>query len=429
MIKLLHNGHNGDNGNGHPARPGFSSNGTTGNGTTRNGQSPRVLILSASVGTGHLRAAQAVELALNEVLPRALVRNVDVLSMATRPFRHCYGHIYLDLIDLAPSVLGFFYDLMDRPRPPAANAWEVLRVKLEKMSLRPFVHLLTSEPWDLIINTHFLPEEIIASLRRQGRLKTPQVLVTTDFETHRLWVHQPCEHYFTATEEAARYLECYGVPRGDATATGIPIHPRFAQPKDRSACLARQGLTGDRPIVLQLAGGYGVGPIEELYRALLEVEVPMELVVVTARNHDARTHLATVPVPPRHRTRILGFTEEIDDLMAVSDLVVTKPGGLTTAEALAVGLPLVITHPVPGQEERNSDYVLENGAAIKVNHVPTLALKVADVLRDRQRLEQMKANARRLGRPRAALEVVQRSLRFIGQPVSEARASSYEHAF
>jgi processive 1,2-diacylglycerol beta-glucosyltransferase len=118
----------------------------------------------------------------------------------------------------------------------------------------------------------------------------------------------------------------------------------------------------------------------------------------------------------------------MDELMAVADLVVTKPGGLTTSEALAVGLPLVVTYPVPGQEERNSDYLLENGAAIKVNHVPTLALKVSDVLRDPERLEQLKVNARRLGRPHAALEVVKLSLGFLGQPERTALTEAHEQA-
>lgn len=357
-----------------------------------------------------MRAAEAVELALRQVAPEAIVENVDVLRLATAPFRHCYGRIYLDLIDRAPAVLGYFYDLMDRPKPPLAEEWEGLRVSLEKMSLRPFLHLLHAQPWDLVINTHFLPEEIIASLRRDGRFKALQVMATTDFETHRLWVHQPCDHYFTATEEAARYLQCYGVPATDTTATGIPIHPVFCEAKNRAACLSRQGLVGDRPILLQLAGGFGVGPIEEHHRALLDVEVPAEIVVVTAHNEAARKHLKTVPVPPRHRVKILGFTTQIDELMAVADLVISKPGGLTTSETLARGAGMVIVNPVPGQEERNSDYLLENGAAIKINHLPTLALKVTDVLRDPKRLAQLKSNARRISRPRAAFEVAGRSL-------------------
>src|SRR5207237_538688 len=118
-----------------------------------------------------------------------------------------------------------------------------------------------------------------AALRRAGTVKVPQVTATTDFETHRLWVNQPCDHYFTATAEGAAYLRYWGVPAADVTVTGIPIHPVFSRPRDRKECLARHGLAGDRPIVLQLAGGFGVGPIEKLYQALLQIPTPIELVV------------------------------------------------------------------------------------------------------------------------------------------------------
>ena len=123
----------------------------------------------------------------------------------------------------------------------------------------------------MIVNTHFLPAEIIASLRRKGEMKTPQLTATTDFETHRLWVNQPCDHYFTATEEGAVNLRHWGVPAAHVTVSGIPIPPAFAQPVDRAECLARLGLSGDRPVVLQLSGGFGVGPVEKLYQALLEI--------------------------------------------------------------------------------------------------------------------------------------------------------------
>src|SRR5689334_12153769 len=228
---------------------------------------PRILVLSASVGAGHLRAAQAVELALKEVVPDAHVRNVDILQLTNAAFRRIYGKAYLDLVNKAPHVLGYFYDLMDQPSRSGRNRGDRLRLAFEKLNLQSFIRFLQDESWDLIINTHFLPAEIIASLRKREQLDVPQVTVTTDFETHRLWMNQPCEHYFTATEEGALYLESWGVPRADISVTGIPIHPVFSQPKERAACLARQGFTGERPVVLQLSGGFGVGPIEKLYRA------------------------------------------------------------------------------------------------------------------------------------------------------------------
>ena len=163
-----------------------------------------------------------------------------------------------------------------------------MRLALERINLKSFIRFLEEEPWDLILNTHFLPAEIIASLRKQGRLSVPQVTVTTDFETHRLWVNQPCEHYFTATEEGGLYLESWGVPRAAISVTGIPVHPVFSQPKERTSCLERLGLAGERPVILQLSGGFGVGPIEKLYRGLLAVEEPLEILAVAGRNEAAK---------------------------------------------------------------------------------------------------------------------------------------------
>jgi processive 1,2-diacylglycerol beta-glucosyltransferase len=375
----------------------------------------RILVLSASVGAGHLRAAQAVELALRQTVPDATVQNLDVLTLTNAAFRHVYAKAYLDLVNKAPHVLGYFYDMMDRPSRSGKNGSNWLRLQVEKLNLTRFIKVLQSQAWDLVINTHFLPAEIIASLRAKKRLKIPQVTVTTDFETHRLWVNQPCEHYFTATDEGALYLQSWGVPKGDTTPTGIPIHPVFSEPRDRAACRSRLGLALNRPVVLQLSGGFGVGPIEKIYRGLLQVEEPLEILTVTARNEKAMGQLKKIDVPARHRAHVLGFTEQIDKLMAAADLVLSKPGGLTTSETLACGTAMVVVNPIPGQESRNSDFLLENGAAIKVNNIATLAHKVTALVRDRDRLAQLKANARRLGRPRAAFDVVTRSLALLDQ--------------
>ena len=376
-----------------------------------------VLIMSASVGAGHLRAAQALELAFRQTAPDATIKNVDVLSLTNAAFRRLYGTAYLDLVNKAPHILGYLYDMMDRPRSPKHRS-DRLRIAVQKLNLKKFIDLLKSEPWDVIVNTHFLPAEMVASLRRKGKLRTPHCTVTTDFETHRLWVNQPCEHFFTATQEGALYLEHWGVPAGTTTATGIPIHPVFSEPKDRAACLKRQGLKGDRPIIVQMAGGFGVGPVEKLYQAILQIETPVEIVVVAGRNEGLRQRLTEIDVPTRHRAKVLGFTDQMDELMLLADLVVSKPGGLTTSEVLARGAAMAIVNPVPGQESRNSDFLLENGAAIKINNLATLTYKLSDLLADRPRLARLKENARRLGRPRAAFDIAERVLALGAQGVA-----------
>lgn len=373
----------------------------------------RILVLSASVGAGHLRAAEAVALALKQTLPDATVQNVDVLEMTNRLFKRLYGQFYLDLVNKAPHALGYFYDLLDQPTSPKQRS-DRLRLYLEKLNLKSFVKFLKAQPWDLVINTHFLPAEIIASLRKKGEIDLPQVTATTDFETHRLWFNQPCDRYFTATPEGALYLQHWGVPAADTFVTGIPIHPVFSTPKDKKACIAKHGLADDRPIVLQLSGGFGVGPIEKIFRGILSVERPIQLVAITGRNEKLKDQLGKVKPPDRHKIKVMGFTKEIDELMQAADLVVSKPGGLTTSEVLARGAVMVIVNPIPGQESRNSDYLLESGAAIKANNIATLGFKLNALLQDQGRLEQLRANVRKIAKPRSAFDVVKKSLELIG---------------
>jgi processive 1,2-diacylglycerol beta-glucosyltransferase len=371
--------------------------------------SRRILVLSASVGAGHLRAAQAVELAIKELAPDAIVQNLDAFEFTNAVFRRVYAKSYLDLVNRAPYVLGYFYDLLDRQPSPRRKS-DRLRCAVEKLNLHKFLRFLREGSWDIIVNTHFLPAEMIAALRRKAEINTPQLTVTTDFETHRLWVNQPCDHYFTATEEGAVNLAHWGVPPSDVTVTGIPIHPAFSRPGQRSECRAKHGLPGDRPVILQLAGGFGVGPVEALFDAVLAVECPLELVVVTGRNEVLKGRLQQRTVPSRHRVHVIGFTTQMHELMTAADLVMTKPGGLTTSEALACGAAMVVVNPIPGQESRNSDFLLENAAAIKVNNVAMVSYKLTQLLGHPERIDRLKGNARKLGKPDAAFRVARAAL-------------------
>jgi processive 1,2-diacylglycerol beta-glucosyltransferase len=149
---------------------------------------------------------------------------------------------FLDLVNLAPHVLGFFYDMLDRPRNRASKR-DRLRRAFEEVNLTKLSGVLEARPWDVIVNTHFLPAQIIAGLRRRRKLATPQITAATDFPTHRLWMNEPCDHYNTATEEGAAYLASSGVDRKKITATGVPIHPVFSRPKNRGESLHKHGFS------------------------------------------------------------------------------------------------------------------------------------------------------------------------------------------
>lgn len=256
-----------------------------------------------------------------------------------------------------------------------------------------------------MINTHFLSAAMIAKLRRDEIVTFPHVTVVTDYDVHGMWIHEPCERMFVATEETKINALAEGVPERELRVTGIPIDPLFAEKRDRAATIATLGLDPTRPIVLQMAGGFGVGSVEKIHQMILDVEQPIQIIAVAGKNEAVRQTLADMPLPSRHARTVLGYTTNMHELLCAADVLISKPGGLTTSECLASGCAMIIAEPIPGQEDRNADFLLESGSAIKVNNLASLALKLQSLLADKPRLETMRDHARQHGKPRAAFDV------------------------
>jgi processive 1,2-diacylglycerol beta-glucosyltransferase len=371
--------------------------------TVTAGGKPLILILSASVGSGHIRAAKAVHAALGGMLPEATIAHVDVLDLTNSAFRRAYGDGYFRAARSAPRFVGWMYDFLDHPDAHGTAA--ITRQFLERINFTRLSRLLTEQHWDLAICTHFLPAEFIARMRRRELIQFPQAVVVTDFDVHGLWVNRPCERFFVATEECRANLVAQEIDERDVQVTGIPIDPIFSEPLDRIQAIRQMDLASDRPIVLQLASGFGIASVERIHRSILQIQRPLQVVVVAGRNTEAAEMLGSLDHDPRHMRRILGFTNQMNELLHAADVVVTKPGGLTTAESLASGCPMVIAEPIPGQEDRNADFLLENSCAVKVNNLASLTHKLNSLLEDSTRLSQMRASALRFARPNAARDV------------------------
>lgn len=371
---------------------------------------PSIVILTASAGAGHNIAALAVEEAVREQAPRARVEVLDVLEFSNRFFRRLYAQGYLSLIRRAPTAMGILYDIMDRPDQGVRDA---LRRSFQSINLGKAQSYLSKLAPDLVINTHFLPAEMVAHLRRSGRLDCRQATVTTDFETHRMWVHRPTERYYTATEEGKEYLCSWGVDRAAVRVTGIPVRNSFVSPLSRDVARRSEGLSLDVPVLLLLCGGFGVGPTEALLEGLLSIDRKVQIVVNSGNNDELRVRLEAATRRSAKAVRVIGYTDHVASWMAAADLIISKPGGLTASEALAVGVPIVIVSPIPGQEGRNSDYLLEHGAAIKVNHPRLLGYRVSRLIDDGARIESLRAAVRRLARPSAARDIAADALSLI----------------
>jgi processive 1,2-diacylglycerol beta-glucosyltransferase len=365
----------------------------------------KVLILSASAGAGHVRAAQAIERAFAKMNAAREVRHVDTLDYTSKMFRRMYSKAYIELANKMPEFLGWLYDFLDKP-------WknERRRLALDKLNTRPFVKLLRDDQPDIAICTHFLPAEIVSWLKAKERLVTRQAIVVTDFDVHAMWLCHHYEHYFVALDETRVHLEKLGIPADKITVSGIPIDPVFAEQKDQRAMRIKYGLDPNKTTILVSAGGFGVGPIQNIATALLQIQHPVQLVAICGRGVELKNRLdrlaaersAGSPIP----LKVVGYTTDMDEHMAASDLMVGKAGGLTASEALAKGLVLVVVNPIPGQEERNSDHLLEEGVAVRCNNIPALAYKIDRLLDDSARLAMMRANVQRMARPRAAETIV-----------------------
>ena len=361
----------------------------------------RVLILSASAGTGHVRCGEALGKAFAAEQRVERVAHEDALRFTNKLFRDFYSKLYLQLVREAPSLLGWFFKTTDEP-------WkgESARVQLDRLNTRPLIKYITEFAPTAVVCTHFMPAGIIAHLIQRGDLQTHLSIVVTDLDCHAMWLSRVFHRYFVAIEETKAHLEAIGLPGERVSATGIPIDPIFAEPVDAAEVRCQHGLRAERPTFLLSAGALGVGPTEVVVRRLLEMPPGAQTIVACGRDAELQTRIRELTVEATDRFAVLGYSDRMHELMRSADLFIGKPGGLTTSEALACGLPMCIVAPIPGQEERNSDHLLEDGAAIRVNELTTLPWKLGRLLADPARLGRMRAAATALGRPYAARAVV-----------------------
>ena len=367
----------------------------------------KVLILSTSAGTGHVRAAAALEKACHEIPGIAEVANVDALAFTNKLFRDFYSKLYLTLVQDAPTLLGWWYEKSDEP-------WKTdrMRLLLDRLNTRPLVRLLAKMQPDITVCTHFMPAEIISHLITQKMIQAKLSIVVTDYDFHAMWLSRAFHRYFVALDETKAYLTTLGLPGERITVSGIPVDPEFGKNQDKPALRKKLGLRADGPVILVSAGALGVNPAEQVVKSLRTLPQRAQVVVVCGKNPEAKEKVEAELArggegQGRVEFRVLGYVDDMPAWMGAADLLVSKPGGMTSAEAMASGLPMVIYDPIPGQEERNSDQLLEKGAAIKCNEITILGYKVGKVLAEPGKLEAMRQSARRMGQPHAATKVVQ----------------------
>ena len=358
----------------------------------------RILIATVTAGGGHLQAAAALEEAWTTAHASDEVKRVDLLDLVPKLQRKVYAEGYVKLIAHAPELYELFFNKTDNPK--RLRELGTFRRRFAEHTNRKFVRLVKQFAPDVVLCTHFLPLEVLGALtNKDGHTPPFVVCVVTDFEAHALWMEPAVDLYCVAAEETKARLVARKIDRERIAVTGIPIAARFSASIDAPAVRRRYGLRDDLPIVLVLGGGFGMGPMAEILDSLDATEREFQTVVVAGRNEALRRDLAGRD--RKHPTHVLGFVSNMHEMMTVADLIISKPGGLTTAEAMALGKPMFILNPIPGQEAANSDFLLERGAAAKANRVEDLPFRI-DRLLGSSKLTDMAAAARAIGKPGAA---------------------------
>jgi processive 1,2-diacylglycerol beta-glucosyltransferase len=360
----------------------------------------RILIATVTAGAGHLAAAAALEEAWRASRPGDTVERLDLVKLFSPLHRRIVSDGYVKLVEKAPELWGLMFKKTDDPKL-AQRLNRIQRILPSNSRVRFGRYVRQFKP-EGVLCTHYLPLETLGHLKRGRRRLTPTPLVVsivTDFEAHALWMAPGVDLYCVAAEETKARLVARGVAGESVLVTGIPIAAKFSARPDPLAARKALGLRDDQQTLLVLSGGFGMGPVGEILTQLDKVERQFQTVVVTGRNRELRRELAAQD--RKHPTHVLGFASNMHELMGLADLIITKPGGLTSSEALALGKPLFILNPIPGQEAANSDFLLERGAAAKANRVEDLPYRIEQLLLTKK-LPEMARAAKALGRPNAA---------------------------
>jgi len=366
----------------------------------------RILIATVTAGAGHLAAAAALDEAWRTSRPTDVVERTDLVKFFSPLHRKIVSDGYVSVVERAPELWGMMFSKTDSPKQ-AERINRLKRIFPSQSRIRFARHLKEFKP-DAVLCTHYLPLETLSWLRqRKDGLRPLVVSIVTDFEAHALWMEPCVDLYCVATEETKARLVARGAAAEKVVATGIPISAKFAAKTDVKAVRKALGLRDDLPVLLALGGGFGMGPLAKILAELDKVEQVFQTVVVTGRNEELRRELASQD--RKHPTRVLGYASNMHELMAVADLIISKPGGLTSSEVLAMGKPLFIVSPIPGQEAANSDFLLERGAAAKANRVEDLPFRLGQLL-GTKKLAQMARAAKALGRPHAAAQICEQVL-------------------
>lgn len=360
----------------------------------------KILILTAATGGGHLRASSALKSYILETQEDCEVEIVDTLKYISPLLDKTVTEGYEAMAKRTPKLFGSLYKSTNRSKSKTTYFF----CNIFRKYLMPLVEEFRP---DAIISTHPFATEMISLLKEDGKITAPLICVMTDYGPHRAWIHPYVDSYIVSNEGMVDTMAKMGAPREKIHPYGIPVEESFYEKMDRAEVLRQLGLSPDKPTVLIMAGSFGVSNILRIYNNIIKVNLDFQIIVITGKNErlyeafnklilrnsrqkplrDVSVKLKPKPSKP---TKVLFFTNEVHKYMQISDLIITKPGGLTVSEALACNLPMAIFDAIPGPETENAEFLIDNNMAVKIQKGSACSETIYDLLSNQERLEEMR---------------------------------------
>lgn len=349
----------------------------------------RVLVISATFGAGHVRAAEAVIEAINNKKPNTEVYHVDFGAFLNKGFNSVIKTTYIDMLKYTPKLWGkLYYKTSELPSD------SLLQRFLNGLGRREFLSYIHTLQPDLIVCTYPTIAGVLAQLRKKQLLSIPLATVVTDYAIHSQWIHPGIDLYLVGSREVYEGFVHRGIDPKRIRMTGIPVSPKFESKLDRKELFEKFGLNPNHSTILIMGGAYGVlDGARRICKMILENVIPLQLIIVCGKDKSLYNNLEPVARESKNKVLLLGFVQNVEELMTVSEIVITKAGGLTVSEALTKQLPVVIYKPIPGQEEENSNFLKKIGAGKIATTEEELSQIVGSLLENPDEREKMRLAA------------------------------------
>jgi processive 1,2-diacylglycerol beta-glucosyltransferase len=363
----------------------------------------KILILYTDAGHGHRKVAEAI---LEEIEARKSTKVsadiYDSLAFTNKSFRYFYPRLYYQVVKSTPWLWGFFFHLTNNHF--VYSLIRPLRTFWNSLNSKKLEEFIQDQNYDYVLLTHFFPAEVSARLKANRKISAKILTVVTDTIPHHVWINHKTDQYWVMSEESRHTLLKLGINDSSIQVKGIPVSARFTKNQDKTECRNQLGVERDRFTILFSSGSFGLGPTQEILTSLESLKHPIQALVVCGTNKELFKTLSN----QKHKfpVAILGFVDNMPQLMGASDIIIAKPGGATMCEALGSQLPMLITEGIPGQEDGNERLLLDSGAARKLTSVSEASIIIHDLVSSPDQLKQMKQKINSIAKKNAARDLV-----------------------